>query len=414
MPKVAIPLTDTQLKNVKPTGKVQKLTDGDGLYLRVSPKGVKTWYLNYHHPVTRLRMDWHLGRYPDLSLAKARRLRQEHKSLLAEGIDPREQKQKERLAKQQLYENTFKKVALDWLNVKSSTVTADHLVDIRRSLENHLFPRIGNKPITQLNAPLVISTLKPLEAANKLDMLKRLCQRINEVMTYAINCGLLDNNPLAGISNTFRKPKKKHQPAIDQKRLPEFLHVLSISPVSMLTRCLIELQLHTMLRPNEIAGAKWEEIDFDHRIWRVPGSRMKGPKGRYTDDEIKHRLTHSLPLSSQVIQTLKLLQPVTGHTPFVFYSRRAKNMHINSQTANAAIKNMGFKGELVSHGLRAIASTVLNEQGFDPDLIEKALAHKGENEVRAAYNRADLIPRRAEMMQWWSDYIQRAKFAQNN
>lgn len=215
-------------------------------------------------------------------------------------------------------------------------------------------------------------------------------------MTYALNSGLTDSNPLSGIASTFKPPRKTSQPTISPNELPELMQNLSVASIKRTTRCLIEWQLHTMVRPGESAGTRWEEIDFEKRIWTVSAERMK------------KRIAHAIPLSKQAIALLEVMRPISGRGDFVFPSDRKPKMHINPQTANMALKRMGYGQRLVAHGLRSLASTILNEQGFDPDVIEAALAHIGKNEVRNAYNRAKYIERRKPMMNWWSQHIELA------
>ena len=185
-------------------------------------------------------------------------------------------------------------------------------------------------------------------------------------------------------------------PTLIPERLPELMRALNTAYIKITTRCLIEWQLHTMARPSEAAGARWDEIDYENKLWIIPASRMK------------KRLSHSIPLTSQTLSLLTLMEPISRHREYIFPADRSPDRHTHNQTANAALKRMGFAGELVSHGLRALASTILNEQGFDYDIIESALAHVDKNSVRQAYNRAQYIERRRKMMCWWSEHIEQA------
>ena len=247
-----------------------------------------------------------------------------------------------------------------------------------------------------LTARQVISTIQPIAAKGSLETVKRLCQRLNEIMTYSVNTGLLKANPLSGISQAFQAPEKKNMPSLAPEELPELMRILSTARIKLTTRCLIEWQLHTMTRPSEAAGARWAEIDKIKALWTIPAERMK--KGK----------PHTVPLTSQCIKLLEVMRPISGSRDFVFPADRDFLTHTNEQTANAALKRMGFGGRLVAHGLRALASTTLNEEGFNPDVIEAALAHVHGNEVRRAYNRAKYLEQRREMMVWWSNYIERA------
>ena len=209
-----------------------------------------------------------------------------------------------------------------------------------------------------------------------------------------------DTNPLASIGKAFNAPKVTDLPALNPAELPELMARLNTSNTKLVTRCLIEWQLHTMVRPGEAAGTRWEEIDLKKQIWVVPAERMKMNR------------PHTIPLTIQTLNILEILEPVSGHREFVFPSDYNPGKSANSQSANQALKRMGFHGRLVSHGLRALASTTLNERGFEPEVIEAALAHLDKNTIRAAYSRSDHLEKRQKMMQWWSDYIEAA--AQGN
>ncbi len=215
-------------------------------------------------------------------------------------------------------------------------------------------------------------------------------------MVFAVNTGLLHENPLAGIKKAFEVPKKKHMPTLKPDELPEFMQALSVASIKIITRCLIEWQLHTMCRPNESAGARWEEIDVEAKTWTIPAERMKMNRA------------HTIALTEQTLAIIEFIKPISGHREFLFPADRNARKHANTSTANVAISRMGFKGRLVAHGLRALASTTLNEQGFDKDVIESCLSHIDSNEVRKAYNRSEYLERRKVVMQWWSDHIDEA------
>jgi len=396
MPRIAKPLTNTEVSKAKPVDKVYALTDGGGLQLRIKPNGSKTWVLDYYRPYTKKRTSISFGNYPETSLAEARGKREEARRLLSQQIDPKEYREEQERTQKTAHGNTLRAIAEQWLTIKKAKVTADYATDTWRSLELHIFPDLGEIPVHKISAIKTIETIKPLAAKGSLETVKRLCQRLNEIMTYSVNSGLIDSNPLSGISSAFQSPKKVNQPTIPPAELPQLMRSLSAASIKRTTRCLIEWQLHTMVRPSEAAGTRWEEIDLDERIWTIPAERMK------------KRKPHAIPLSDQAIALLNLMKPISGRNEYVFPSDRKPKMHIHSQTANMALKRMGYGQKLVAHGLRSIASTTLNEQGFDPEIIEAALAHTGNNEVRNAYNRAQYIARRKPMMDWWSEHIEKA------
>jgi integrase len=396
MARIVKPLTNTEVKNTKAKDKEFNLADGEGLSLRVKPNGSKNWIFNYTHPVSNKRANIGFGIYPEVTLAIARDKRLNARSLLAKDIDPKTHKAEAIKQKKEVLSNTFINVASNWFEVKKTSVSQDYGLDVWRSLELHILPSIGKYPLTEITAPLVISIMKPIAAKGSLETVKRLSQRLNEIMTYAVNTGLIHANPLSGIKAAFEKPKKQNMPTLAADQLPELMAALSRASIKIVTRTLIEWQLHTMTRPGEAAATKWNEIDFENKLWNIPAERMKKKR------------PHTIPLSVQALGLLSSIKPISGHREYVFPADRSPRDHANKETANAALKRMGFKGILVAHGMRALASTTLNEQGFDPDVIESALAHVDKNEVRRAYNRAEYIERRKDMMTWWSQHIETA------
>ncbi|QJI35492.1 integrase domain-containing protein [Pseudomonas sp. ADAK13] len=389
-------LSDRQLKAVKPKDKDYVLTDGDGLQLRVRVNRSMQWNFNYRHPVTKNRINMALGSYPEVSLAQARKKTVEARELLAQGIDPKAQRNELLEAKRAETEHTFENVATAWFELKKDSVTPAYAEDIWRSLTLHVFPTMRSTPLSEVNAPMVIKLLRPIEAKGSLETVKRVSQRLNEIMTYGVNSGMIFANPLSGIRAVFKKPKKENMAALAPDELPELMMEIANASIKRTTRCLIEWQLHTMTRPSEAATTRWADIDFDKCIWTIPAERMK------------KRRPHIIPLTEHALSLLETLKSHSGHREYVFPSDRNPRTHANSQTANMALKRMGFQDRLVSHGMRSMASTILNEHGWDPELIEVALAHVDKDEVRSAYNRADYIERRRPMMAWWSEHIQKA------
>ncbi|EJL6982899.1 tyrosine-type recombinase/integrase [Vibrio cholerae] len=396
MAKNTVKLTDKEIKASKPREKEYNLFDGDGLRLRIKPNGSKQWIFNYYRPTNGKRANLSFGMYPDISLLQARKSLLSAKELIAQGIDPQDERKRQQQAHKEIHEHTFVNVAKDWFAIKQHDVTPDYALDIWRSLELHIFPHISDKPVKAITAPEIIELLKPIEAKGSLETVKRLAQRLNEVMNFATNCGLIQANPLTGIKAAFKKPKKENMAALTPAELPELMGAIANASIKRTTRCLLEWQLHTMTRPAEASGARWDEINWEEKVWTIPAERMK------------KRREHRIPLTEQMLALLEVMKPISGHRDFVFPSDRDPKKPCNSQTANMALKRMGFAGRLVSHGLRSLASTTLNEQGFDPDLVEAALAHVDDNQVRSAYNRTDYLERRKPMMCWWSGHIEEA------
>lgn len=390
------PLTDTEIKAAKPQDKDYQLYDGDGLTLLIKSSGSKLWQFRYYRPYTKQRTKQSFGAYPAVTLSDARKLRAESRSLLAKDIDPQEYQKDQIRNSQEAKTNTFQLVAERWWEVKKSTVTEDYGNDIWRSLERDVFPAIGDISVTDIKAHILVQAIQPVQARGALETVRRLCQRINEVMIYAQNTGLIDAVPSINIGKAFEKPKKKNMPSIPPDQLPKLMQTMRTASISLSTRCLFMWQLLTISRPAEAAEARWDEINFETKEWKIPAARMKMNR------------EHTVPLSDAALAILELMKPLSGNREFIFPSRIKPTQPMNSQTVNAALKRAGFGGVLVSHGLRSIASTALNEQGFPPDVIEAALAHVDKNEVRRAYNRSDYLEQRRPMMQWWADFIESA------
>lgn len=396
MPRKPAPLTNTEVKQAKPKEKEYNLSDGDGLALRVSPNGSKLWVFNYSRPYTKKRANLGFGRYPDVSLAQARQERSVARELLAKGIDPKTHKDEIRAQKKNTLGNTLEVVARQWFELKKKEITADYAEDIINSLQNHVFPKLGKMPLADISAPLVIEALNPLAKVGKLEMIKRICSRLNQIMTFAVNTGVVFSNPLVGVRHAFETPTVTNNPTLKPDEMPILLEAIAEASILKVTRYLILWQLHTMARPGEAAGAKWSEIDWENLLWVVPPERMK------------KRREHIVPLTPQTIALLEKIKPISGRGEYIFPSNIDLKKCANSSTVNVALKRMGFSGRLTAHGMRALASTTLNEQQHDPELIEVALAHIDKNTVRAAYNRAQHLERRRKMMEWWSEHIVKA------
>lgn len=393
MARTTRPLTNTEVLRTKALEKDLTLHDGDGLFLIVKTSGKKLWRFRYQRPATKQRTMIGLGAFPALSLADARGLRADYLALLANGIDPQVQAEVVEQQQQIALDSIFSTVATNWFQLKSKSVTSDYANDIWRSLEKDVFPAIGETPVQQIKARTLVEALEPIKARGALETVRRLVQRINEIMIYAVNTGLIDTNPASGIGMAFEKPKKQNMPTLRPEELPKLMRSLIMSNLSVSTRCLIEWQLLTLVRPSEASGARWVEIDLDAKLWTIPAERMKAKR------------EHIVPLSPQALDILEVMKPISAHREHVFPSRNDPKQPMNSQTANAALKRIGYGGKLVAHGLRSIASTALNEAGFNPDVIEAALAHSDKNEVRRAYNRSTYLLKRIELMNWWGELI---------
>lgn len=387
-------LSAPAVQKAKPADKDYELPDGNGLTLSVRKSGKKIWRFRYQRPGSSARTNITLGYYPALTLAAARTLHDEYLDLLALGIDPK--KREKELAEQEqiITDSLFINVATRWFAIKkTSGISEIHAGDIWRSLEKNVFPVIGQTPVTELKAQTLIAALEPVRARGALETLRRLTQRINEVMVFAVNSGLLDASPAATIGKVFEKPKKQHMATIRPERLPELMQRFENTNLTLMTRLLMKWQLLTLVRPGEAAGTMWCEIDIENKLWTIPAERMK------------KRREHQVPLSAQAIAVLEQLRPLSGHSSLVFPGRVNCSQSMNSETVNKALRRMGYTGELVSHGLRALGSTAMNEAGFQPDVIEAVLAHADTNQTRAAYNRSTYLKQRVEVMDWWGQQI---------
>lgn len=393
MARTTRPLTHTEVQKTKATVKDLTLHDGDGLFLLVKTTGKKIWRFRYQVPGTSKRTMISLGAYPALSLADAREVRAEKLAMLVKGIDPQARAGEEAEKLQIAQESIFVNVARKWFELKQSHVSADHAKDIWRSIEKDILPSIENVPVQELKARALIQVLEPIKARGALETVRRLVQRINEIMIYAVNVGLIEANPASGIGNAFERPKKQHMPTIRPEELPKLMRTISMSNLSIPTRCLLEWQLLTLIRPAEASATAWSEIDIENKQWCIPAERMKAKR------------EHIVPLSEEALALLEIMHPISGTREYVFPSRNDPRKPMNSQTANAALKRIGYGGKLVAHGLRSIASTAMNEAGFNADVIEAALAHSHQNEVRKAYNRSVYLTQRLELMNWWGIYV---------
>ncbi|HDP0318198.1 TPA: tyrosine-type recombinase/integrase [Salmonella enterica subsp. enterica serovar Concord] len=390
------PLSACEVLKAKPGNKDYELFDGQGLILFVKTNGKKIWRFRYKRPGSTARTTITLGHYPAMSLASARTQHARQLSLLVKGIDPKkleqEEAEKERLAVDSLFFN----VATKWFAVKRAKISADYADDIWKSLERDVFPVIGQTPVTELKAHTLIAALEPVRVRGALETLHRLTQRINEVMVFAIHSGLLSANPASTIDKAFVRPRKKHMPTIRAERLPELMQRVYTTSLSPMTRLLLQWQLLTLVRPAEAAGTMWCEIDMDKRLWTIPAERMKMKR------------EHQVPLSPQAMSVLEQLKPLSEHSPFVFPGRVKRSQPMHSETVNKALWRMGYGGELVSHGFRALGSTTLNEAKFPPDVVEAILAHVDTSPTRAAYNHAVYMEQRVEVMDWWGQKISAA------
>lgn len=398
MARVTTALTPTQIDKAKPQEKEYNLADGQGLFLRIKSNGVKTWLFNYYRPITKKRNNLALGDYPAVTLKQAREKRAEYKSLLAQQIDPATYRQQQEQAKQNELNNTYEAVAWAWLEYRKTkkNFSDNYQKDVISLINRCLLPHFGHLPISQVTAPMALKAFKQYQDEGHLEKLKRTIQKHNEIMTYALHRDLISFNPTANIAKEFDSPTVEHFKTLKPEDLSEFMSTLQNAQIHLQTRYLILWQLLTMTRPNEAATAKWADIDEKNRIWTIPAEQMK--RG------IEHRIT----LSRQALALLGQIKKLSGGKTYLFPSVKNPQSHVNTQTANAAIKRMGYAGKLVAHGLRSIASTYLNDQGFNSDLIEVALSHLNSDRVKTAYDRGEKLEQRFKLLQAWADFVEQS------
>lgn len=400
MARLTKPLTNTEVDKAKAKAKDYKLADGQGLFLLVKTTGSKLWRFNYYKPFTTppKRTETSLGKYPDISLSQAREMRKEFTTLLAQNVDPQLHRQQLALEEQQRQANTFYNVAEKWkakraLEVEPLTMEKNWL-----RLEKHIFNTLGNIPITAITPTLLIENVKHLDKAGKSDTLHRVLRLSNNILNFGVNTGVLPFNYCEKVGEAYHKKAKTNNPTIRPEELPQFLKTLANANIDFLTAYLIQWQLLTMVRPAEAVSVEWTEIDWNEKLWHIPAEKMKKTK--------KGANAHTVPLSTQALAILTELQPITGTQPFVFAHYSKPNHSMNKETANTAIKRMGYKGKLTSHGLRSIASTYLNEQMIHRDVVEACLSHAVEGDIRRVYNRSNYLEHRKPVMQQWGDYVE--------
>jgi len=382
-------LTDTKVKQAKPDTRQYKLYDEKGLYVIVTPSGGKWWRFKYRWNDKEKTLS--LGTYPDTSLKKAREKRDDARTLLSDYIDPSVHRKKRKAARSA---GNFEHLAREWLEKQETRLKADTLQLTLRRFENWVFPHIGDRPIREIDPPEVLALLRKIEAAGKHETAHRMRQRIGQVFRYGIGIGEADRDPTADLKGTLKSAPTQHRSAITSPdEVAALLQAIDGYSGQPSTCAALKLLPLTFLRPGELRHGKWLEIDLDKALWRIPGERMK--MGR----------EHIVPLSKQAVAVLKKLHSITGHKEYVFESLRPKRP-LSENTINAALRTLGYSGDqMTAHGFRAMASTLLHEQGWPPEVIELQLAHAQRNQVAAAYNRSARLKERKRMMQKWADYL---------
>ena len=386
-------LTDPKIRQAKPADKPYKLFDGGGLFLLVQPGGSKLWRLKYRFGGKEKLLA--IGSYDKgVSLKKAREERDKARDQLVEGIDPGASKKKEKHAEREQAENTFRAIALNWAETYGARWTESHRARVVASLEADAFSALGDLPIKEITPPMVLSVIRAVESRGALDVASRVLQRTSAIFRYAIQTGRAVYNPAADMKGVLKTRKVEHRSTISRGELPDFLKKLDSYSGDPITKLALRLIVLTFVRTGELRGARWEEFDVDQGEWRIPAERMK------------MRSPHIVPLSPQALAVIEELRPLTGQFDLLFPSQRDQQRPISENTLLYALYRLGYHKRATVHGFRALASTILNETGFRPDVIERQLAHVERNKVRAAYHRSEYLEERRKMMDWWGACIE--------
>jgi len=387
-----MPLTDTAIRNAKFQNKQYKLTDEKGMYLLVNKAGK---YFRFDYRFAGKRKTLALGVYPDVKLVEAREKRNDARKMITNGIDPGQARKVQKLIQIEQTENSFEAIAREWHGKHSSIWADSHAKKIIRRFELYIFPWLGTRPIAEITPPELLSVLRRVESKGILETAHRAQQNCGQVFRYAIATGRAERDPSADLRGTLTPAKHRRMATItDPKKIGELLRAIDGYEGTPVAKYALKLAPLTFVRPGELRHAEWAEIDLDKAEWRIPAKKMK------------MKDPHIVPLSTQAVEILFKIQPITGKCRYVFPSIRTYSRPMSDNTILAALRRMGYtKEEMSGHGFRAMASTVLHEQGWPSDIIERQLAHAERNSIKAAYNHAQHLPERRKMMQAWADYL---------
>ena len=383
-------INDTVIRNTKPSAKPRKLFDGGGLFLLVQPNGSRWWRFKYRFDGSEKTLS--LGVYPEVSLKQARERREALRKQIADGIDPSAIRKAEKRAQA----NTFEAVAREWYEQRVPNWTKEYAKLLLRRLQRNLFPWIGSKPVGKLTAADVLDCLQRIQRRGALETAHRARGTCSEVMRYAVATRRAERDPVVDLKGALPPTKPVHFASVkDPVKVGELMRAIAgYDAKAEAVGAALRLAPYVFVRPTELRKADWSELNLDAAEWRIPPERMK------------MGFPHIVPLSRQAVKVLRELFPVTGPQGLVFPSIRTGVRAISNNTINAALRKLGYTSEeMTGHGFRSMASTILNEQGWHPDAIERQLAHIEQNDVRAAYNYAEYLPIRRQMMQSWADYL---------
>ena len=384
-------LTDTGIRNAKPTDRPYKVADRNGLCVQVKPNGTKLWL--YRYRLHGKSNQYSIGRYPDVSLAEARDELQAARKLVQAGINPTHRRKQKRAEEALASANTFSAVADEWIGIQSRKWTPSYTDTVSRRMKEDVYPKIGKLPISKVKAIDLLAILKAVERRGAETVALHIRMWVGAVFRHAIATLRADFDPTQALRGAIHRPKVRHRQPLAQKDIPQFLARLDSFKGYEATKICLNLLLLLFCRPSELRRAEWAEFDLVDGLWRVPAHRMKT------------REPHVIPLSDQAVDLLRRLQQLTGNYQFLFPNQRRPKDHMADGTLNRALARMNYQGRFSAHGFRATASTILNEMGYRPDVIERQLAHQDRNLVRRSYNQAIYLDERRQMLQNWADFI---------
>ena len=402
-------LTDAKIKNSKKSDSPIKLTDSGGLYLEIRPSGAKLW--RYRYRIAGKENVFALGEYAKepagetdaekreriqqgrLTLLDARTERDKCRGLVKQGVHPSHNRQAQRVAQVSENSNTFQAVAKEWIEQRKQKWSERYLKQVEDNLAADVYPYIGTLPMRSITAAHLLEIIRRVEKRGAVTFAILIRQWASAIFRYAVATLRADADPAAALKGSIHKPKTEHSKPLSRKDIPELIKALESYGGYKTTVIAMRLLLLTFVRTVELRGAEWCEFDLDACLWRIPAERMK------------MRELHIVPLSSQVVELLRELKILTGEQKFLFPNSRRPKTFMNATTLNRSLERMGYGGKFSAHGFRATASTILNEIGYRPDVIERQLAHAERNQVRASYNQAEYLPERKIMMQAWADLI---------
>ncbi len=387
------PLTDLACRNAKhnPGGKGNKLYDGGGLFLELMPSGSKKWRLKFRFNGRENRLSF--GGYPTVSLSEARERREAEKKLLAAGVNPARHRDEVRQRKVESSEALFIVVAGEWINARRARWTDGHAERIRRLLEQDVYPVLGKRPVAEIRASELLAAVRKIEQRGALEVARKALQTCGQVFRYAIATGRAERDLSVDLRDALTSRPVTSMARIGELELPELLRQIDAYQGEPETRLALRFLNLTFVRTTELRHAEWSEIDLARAEWRIP------------DEKMKKRRPHIVPLSRQALLVLEELRPLTGGGRWIFSSPVRRGQPMSEGFVLAALDRMGFRHRMTGHGFRGLASTILNERGFNSDWIERQLAHVDGNSVRAAYNHAQYLSQRRDMMQCWADYL---------